>query len=89
MANTKTIMYKLQKALQMHGVIVTISTNEFYSEEQERFIKCYNVKHGKNIIAKTCSQIEVIDALTKLLNDERGVGDDRREKGDSKAADTD
>lgn len=86
MANTKSIMYKLQKALQMLGIIVTISTKEFYSEDQGRFIKKYIVRREKKIIIQSCSQIEVIQELKRMYDFERNRKHDRRTKSNQEVA---
>ena len=36
-------MYKLQLALKQKGVLVYINTSQFYSKEQDRFIKMYRI----------------------------------------------
>ena len=64
--DTSTIMYKLQLALKQKGVIVTINTNQFYSTEQDRFIKMYCVRHNKKNLITTASQIQAIQVLNQL-----------------------
>lgn len=63
--NTLTIMHKLQRALKQKGIIICISTIQFYSREQDRYIKVYQVRRGKDELLKTSSQIQVI----RLLNE--------------------
>ena len=63
--NTLTIMHKLQRALKQKGIIICISTIQFYSKEQDRYIKVYQVRQGKDELLKTSSQIQVI----RLLNE--------------------
>lgn len=64
--DTSTIMYKLQLALKQEGVIVTINTNQFYSNEQDRFIKMYTIKKNKKNLITTASQIQAIQVLNQL-----------------------
>lgn len=60
------LMFKLQTALKQKGIIVCINTNQFYSKEQDRFIKMYTVKHNNKEVIKTASQIKVINALNEF-----------------------
>ena len=64
--DTSTLMYKLQLALKQKGVIVTINTNQFYSNEQDRFIKMYTIKKNKKNLITTASQIQAIQVLNEL-----------------------
>ena len=64
--DTSTIMYKLQLALKQKGVIVTINTNQFYSNEQDRFIKMYSIKKNKKNLITTASQIQAVKVLNQL-----------------------
>lgn len=64
--DTSTIMYKLQLALKQKGVIVTINTNQFYSNEKNRFIKMYSIRQNKKNLITTASQIQAIQALNQL-----------------------
>lgn len=64
--DTSTIMYKLQLALKQKGVIVTINTNQFYSNEQDRFIKMYSIKKNKKNLINTASQIQAVKVLNEL-----------------------
>ena len=64
--DTSTIIYKLQLALKQKGVIVTINTNQFYSNEQDRFIKMYTIKKNKKNLITTASQIQAIQVLNQL-----------------------
>lgn len=64
--DTSTIMYKLQSALKQKGVIVTINTNQFYSNEQDRFIKMYTIKKNKKNLITTASQIQAVKVLNEL-----------------------
>ena len=66
MADTAKIMYKLQSALKQKGYIIYINTQQFYSEEQDRLIKVYILKHGKDELLKTASQIKVINKLNEI-----------------------
>ena len=64
--DTKSLMFKLQKALKTKGIIICINTNQFYSKEQDRFIKMYIVKHNNKEVIKTASQIKVINTLNEF-----------------------
>ena len=66
MADMSKIMYKLQTALKQKGYIIYINTQQFYSEEQDRLIKLYILKHGKDELLKTASQIKVINKLNEI-----------------------
>lgn len=66
MASTKSMMYKLQSALKSKGIIVTINQGEFYSPEQDRFIKMYKIKQGKDTLINTASQIKCVELLAKM-----------------------
>lgn len=66
MADMSKLMYKLQTALKQKGYIIYINTQQFYSEEQDRLIKVYILKHGKDELLKTASQIKVVKALNEI-----------------------
>ena len=66
MADMSKLMYKLQTALKQKGYIIYINTQQFYSEEQDRLIKLYILKHGKDELLKTASQIKVINKLNEI-----------------------
>lgn len=66
MAHTSGIMRKLQMALKSRGVIVTITQGEFYSDEQDRFIKMYKIKQGKDVLINTASQIKCVELLANM-----------------------
>ena len=66
MADMSKLMYKLQTALKQKGYIIYINTQKFYSEEQDRLIKVYILKHGKDELLKTASQIKVVKALNEI-----------------------
>ena len=76
MADMSKLMYKLQTALKQKGYIIYINTQQFYSEEQDRLIKVYILKHGKDELLRTASQIKVINKLNEIWqevrNDEEG-----------------
>lgn len=63
-------MYTLQKALKQKGIIIPITEQQFYSEEQNRFITMYIVKHNKQQI-RTASQLKVIEYLKGKLEESR------------------
>ena len=64
--DTKSLMFKLQKALKTKGKIICINTNQFYSKEQNRFITMYIVKQNKDLLIKTASQIQVVRTLQRI-----------------------
>ena len=75
MADMSKLMYKLQTALKQKGYIIYINTQQFYSEEQDRPIKVYILKHGKDELLKTASQIKVINKVNEIwqeVKDEEG-----------------
>lgn len=65
MADMSKTIYKLQTALKQKGIIVCINTIQFYSKEQDRYIKMYKVMQNKKELINTASQIKVV----RLLND--------------------
>lgn len=66
MADLSKIMYKLQLALKQKGVLVYINTYQFYSAEQDRFIKMYKLMHNKKELINTASQIKATSELNRL-----------------------
>ena len=66
MADLSNTLYKLQLALKQKGIIVLINTSQFYSKEQERIIKMYNITQNKKEIIKTSSIVKAIKALNNL-----------------------
>ena len=75
MADMSKLMYKLQTALKQKGYIIYINTQQFYSEEQDRLIKVYILKHGKEELLRKASQIKVINKLNEIwqeVKDEEG-----------------
>lgn len=68
MQSMANLMYKLQTALKVKGYIVTINTHQFYSQQQDRFIKMYTLKHDKKEIENTSSQIIIIRTLKQILD---------------------
>lgn len=66
MADMSKLIYKLQTALKQKGVIVYINTSQFYSVEQDRFIKMYRILYKKQQLINTASQIKVVKALNEL-----------------------
>ena len=66
MADLSKLMYKLQLALNQQGVLVYINTYQFYSEEQDRFIKMYKLVHNKKELINTASQIKATSELNRL-----------------------
>lgn len=78
MADMSKLMYKLQTALKQKGYIIYINTQQFYSEEQDRLIKIYILKHGKAELLRTASQIQVINKLNEIWQEVRN--DEERNK---------
>ena len=66
MADLNKIMYKLQLALKQKGVLVYINTSQFYSKEQDRFIKMYRIIQNKKEVINTASQIKAVSALNRI-----------------------
>lgn len=67
MADLSKMIYKLQTALKQKGVIVYINTIQFYSEEQNRFIKVYKILNKSHkIIISTASQIKAVETLNEI-----------------------
>lgn len=76
MADLSKLMYKLQLALKQKGVLVYINTYQFYSAEQDRFIKMYKVMHNKKELINTASQIKATSELNRLW---QGVKNEKRD----------
>ena len=66
MADLNKLMYKLQLALKQQGVLVYINTSQFYSKEQDRFIKMYRIIQNKKEVINTASQIKAVSALNRI-----------------------
>lgn len=66
MADLNKLMYKLQTALKQKGVLVYINTSQFYSKEQDRFIKMYRIVQNKNEVINTASQVKAVSALNRI-----------------------
>ena len=77
MADMSKLMYKLQTALKQKGYIIYINTKQFYSEEQDRLIKVYILKHGKDELLKTASQIKVVKALNEIWQEVKNEEGDK------------
>lgn len=73
--HTKYLMYKLQKALKQIGVILSINTTQFYSEQQDRMIDYYIVKQNKKQIYASSSQIKIVKFLAEMLEERRNNND--------------
>ena len=79
MANLNQLMKKLQMAILNKGVKVKINTNQFLIQEQGKMATCYTVTQKKwsdskcrmvdQVVLKTCSIVEVIKFLAKLLEE--------------------
>ena len=67
MADLSKILYKIQLALKQKGIKVYINTTQFYSEEQDRYIKMYKILDSKRkILINTASQIKVVNTLNEI-----------------------
>ena len=66
MADINKLMYKLQLALKQKGVLVYINTSQFYSKEQDRFIKMYRIVQNKKEVINTASQIKAVSTLNRI-----------------------
>ena len=77
MADMSKLMYKLQTALKQKGYIIYINTQQFYSQEQDRLIKVYILKHGKDELLKTASQIKVINKLNEIWQEVKNEEGDK------------
>ena len=77
MADMSKLMYKLQTALKQKGYIIYINTQQFYSEEQDRLIKVYILKHGKDELLKTASQIQIINKLNEIWQEVKNEEGDK------------
>ena len=80
MADMFKLMYKLQTALKQKGYIIYINTQQFYSEEQDRLIKVYILKHGKDELLKTASQIKVVKALNEIWQEVKNEEGNKKKK---------
>ena len=77
MADMSKLMYKLQTALKQKGYIIYINTQQFYSKEQDRLIKIYILKRGKDELLKTASQIKVINKLNEIWQEVKNEEGDK------------
>ena len=67
MADLSKLMYKIQLALKQKGIKVYINTSQFYSQEQDRYIKMYKILDSKRkMIINTASQIKALNALNTI-----------------------
>ena len=73
--HTKYLMYKLQKALKQTGIILSINTTQFYSEQQDRMIDYYIIKQNKKQIYASSSQIKIVKFLAEMLEERRNNND--------------
>lgn len=73
--HTKYLMYKLQKALKQNGIIISINTTQFYSEQQDRMIDYYIIKQNKKQIYASSSQIKIVKFLAEILEERRNNND--------------
>ena len=76
MAKLKSIANKLQKALTLKGVHITINQNQFYSEKLEKMCTKYVLKEKMKIddkmqnvtLLETFRMVDVVNFLADLLN---------------------
>ena len=66
LADLNKLMYKLQLALKQKGILVYINTSQFYSKEQDRFIKMYRIVQNKKEVINTASQIKAVSELNRI-----------------------
>lgn len=67
MADLSKLMYKIQLALKQKGIKVYINTSQFYSNEQDRYIKMYKILDSKRkMIINTASQVKALNALNTI-----------------------
>lgn len=79
MAKLNKLVRKLQIAILNKGVKVKVNTNQFFMQEQGRMATCYTVTQPKwselkckitdQVVLKTCSTVEVIKFLAKILEE--------------------
>ena len=59
---------KLQYAIKTEGLTITIPTTQFYSENLQKFVKVYHIKHGRKELYSNASQVNIIKFLARLLD---------------------
>lgn len=79
MAKLNQLIKKLQMAILNKGVKVKVNTNQFLSKEQSRMVTMYTVTERKwsekkrkttdQVVLKTCSTVEVVKFLAKMLEE--------------------
>lgn len=84
--NLNVTMKKLQRAILSVGLVIKISTSQFYSEEQDRMITMWilttpALQNGRNgwkmrdyEILRTASAIEVVKCLADIWEQAKGWG---------------
>lgn len=97
MPSNSVLIHKLQRALNTKGMKVLYSTNQFYSESQNRPVTMYIVKRavydetkGKNInleLFKSTSQIQILLFLRDMWYEVNGIPipDDNKKWNEIKA----
>ena len=68
MASQQSLIYKLQLALKQKGYIISISTYQFYSEQEDRYIKGYTLTRNGKTIYNSYSTIKIVKHLANILN---------------------
>lgn len=79
MAKLDKLMKKLQTAILNRGVKVKVNKLQFFSEKYGQAMTCYSVtqrkwsdekcKNTDQVVLKTCSTVEVVKFLAKLLEE--------------------
>lgn len=79
MAKLNQLIRKLQTAILNKGVKVKVNTHQFFSKEQNRMMTSYTVTERKwsdfkrkmtdQVVLKTCSTVEVVKFLAKMLEE--------------------
>lgn len=79
MAKLNKLMKKLQMAILNRNVKVKVNTIQFFVKEQGRMATCYTVtlkkwsdskcKMTDQVVLKTCSIVEVVKFLAKMLEE--------------------
>lgn len=76
-ASNRTMIHKLQTAINQNGGVILIDRVQFYSKEQQRPISyykiCTKVANRKQLLFKTSSQIQVVLFLRDYWFNMRGL----------------
>lgn len=74
MANKHQLAQRLQLALNMQGLDVSLTEKTFYSIKYQRVMTKYKLKRGRELILSTYSLVEVIKAMAAMLQEVRANG---------------